>query len=270
MKTGTTSNFHDNWTVGYTPDDPGGESHGLVVGVWVGNTDHEPMIDVDGLSGAAPIWHQFMRTVLRGQPQSDFEQPPGLKQVRICSLSGLLPTEACPYQRLEWFIEGTKPTQADTLYRQVTIDSRTGLLADETTPPDYRREQVVLDLPVEAHAWARREGIPLLADLQLATSHESEKTIFMVSPGQNTTYYLSKQVPAESQRIHIQAAVQLDAQEVSFWVDGDRIASLSAPPYETWWPAEEGEHQVWAQATTTDGDEIRSEIVSYNVRAKED
>jgi penicillin-binding protein 1C len=262
VKTGTTSNFHDNWTVGYTP--------GLVVGVWVGNTDHEPMIDIDGLSGAAPIWHQFIRTVLSGQPKTDFERPPGLKQVRICSLSGLLPTEACPYQRLEWFIEGTEPTQADTFYQIVTIDSRTGLLADESTPHEYRREQVVLDLPVEAHAWARREGIPLLADLQPGTPQEAEKTIFMVSPGQNTTYYLSNQVPAETQRIHIQAAVQLDAQEVSFWVDGERVASLSAPPYETWWPAEEGDHQVWAQALTNEGEKIRSEIVSYNVRTKED
>jgi penicillin-binding protein 1C len=262
VKTGTTSNFHDNWTVGYTP--------GLVVGVWVGNTDHEPMIDVDGLSGAAPIWHQFIRTVLSGQPKTDFKRPPGLKQVRICSLSGLLPTEACPYQRLEWFIEGTEPTQADTFYQIVTIDSRTGLLADESTPHEYRREQVVLDLPVEAHAWARREGIPLLADLQPGTPQEAEKTIFMVSPGQNTIYYLSEQVPAETQRIHIQAAVQLDAQEVSFWVDGERVASLSAPPYETWWPAEEGEHQVWAQALTNEGEKIRSEIVSYNVRTKED
>ena len=270
VKTGTTSNFHDNWTVGYTPDAPSGGSHGLVVGVWVGNTDHEPMIDVDGLSGAAPIWHQFIRTVLRGQPKTDFERPAGLKQVRVCSLSGLLPTEACPYQRLEWFIEGTAPTQADTFYQLVTIDSRTGLIADDTTPPEHRRDQIVLDLPIEAHAWARREGIPLLADLQPAAPQESEETIFMVSPGQNTTYYLSEQVPAETQRIHIQAAVQLNAQEVSFWVDGERIASLSAPPYETWWPAEEGEHQVWAQAITTEGDEILSEIVSYNVRAKED
>src|SRR4030067_215708 len=72
VKTGTTSNFHDNWTVGYTPD--------LVVGVWVGNTDYAPMREVNGLTGAAPIWHQFIRTALTGRPERPFVRPDGLVQ----------------------------------------------------------------------------------------------------------------------------------------------------------------------------------------------
>ena len=51
-KTGTTNDFRDNWTMGYTPD--------LVTGVWIGNADYTPMVDTTGLSGAAPIWSQFM------------------------------------------------------------------------------------------------------------------------------------------------------------------------------------------------------------------
>ncbi|RPI87368.1 MAG: PBP1A family penicillin-binding protein, partial [Chloroflexi bacterium] len=82
-KTGTTTDFHDNWTIGYTPD--------LVVGVWVGNASHEPMRDVSGITGAGPIWHQFMRTVLAGTQEQAFKRPEGLIQVEVCSLSGLLP-----------------------------------------------------------------------------------------------------------------------------------------------------------------------------------
>ncbi|NJL93215.1 MAG: penicillin-binding protein [Anaerolineae bacterium] len=52
-KTGTTTDFRDNWTVGYTPN--------LVTGVWVGNADNTPMENVTGVSGAGPIWNQFMR-----------------------------------------------------------------------------------------------------------------------------------------------------------------------------------------------------------------
>ena len=52
-KTGTTNDFRDNWTLGYTPD--------LAVGVWVGNADYTPMINTTGLSGAAPIWSAFMK-----------------------------------------------------------------------------------------------------------------------------------------------------------------------------------------------------------------
>ena len=58
-KTGTTTDFRDNWVVGYTPD--------LVVGVWVGNADNAPMLGVSGVSGAGPIYNLFMRTVKRGR-----------------------------------------------------------------------------------------------------------------------------------------------------------------------------------------------------------
>ena len=54
-KTGTTNDYRDNWTVGYTP--------GLVVGVWAGNADNSPMVDISGLTGAAPLWSDFMQSV---------------------------------------------------------------------------------------------------------------------------------------------------------------------------------------------------------------
>ncbi|GCE04095.1 transglycosylase domain-containing protein [Dictyobacter aurantiacus] len=55
-KTGTTDDFRDNWTIGYTPD--------VVVGVWVGNANNEKMRDVIGITGAGPIWHSVMERVL--------------------------------------------------------------------------------------------------------------------------------------------------------------------------------------------------------------
>ncbi|MCL4825323.1 MAG: hypothetical protein KJZ57_14010, partial [Anaerolineales bacterium] len=82
VKTGTTTNFHDNWTIGYTPD--------LVVGVWVGNSDYKAMKDVTGLTGAAPIWHETIRKTLEGRPKTDFVRPEGLVQAEVCALSGLL------------------------------------------------------------------------------------------------------------------------------------------------------------------------------------
>ena len=92
-KTGTTNDFRDNWTVGYTP--------GLVVGVWTGNTDNSEMIDVSGLSGAAPLWSDYMRAiygspemlqtlVVNGMPpQSDFIEPAGLEEESLCAISSV-------------------------------------------------------------------------------------------------------------------------------------------------------------------------------------
>ena len=137
VKTGTTTDFRDNWTVGYTPN--------LVVGVWVGNTNNASMINISGVSGAGPIWHHFMRAVLRGQPELNFERPDGLVQVEVCTLSGALPTPDCPYTRREWFIRGTEPTAYDTFYQSMTLDAATGLPADDATPSERRIQQVFLD-----------------------------------------------------------------------------------------------------------------------------
>jgi membrane peptidoglycan carboxypeptidase len=81
-KTGTTNNWTDNWTVGYTPQ--------LVTGVWVGNANRTPMINVIGITGAAPIWHTYMESAFRilRLPVKRFTPPPGLQHVSQCSSSG--------------------------------------------------------------------------------------------------------------------------------------------------------------------------------------
>jgi 1A family penicillin-binding protein len=80
-KTGTTNDFRDNWTVGYTPQ--------LVTAVWVGNNDHTPMQNVDGITGAAPIWHDYMMAALSGEPQTAFAVPGGVIVAQVCPDGGL-------------------------------------------------------------------------------------------------------------------------------------------------------------------------------------
>jgi 1A family penicillin-binding protein len=82
-KTGTTQDWRDNWTVGYTPD--------TVVGVWVGNADNEPMRHVSGVTGAAPIWRDIMNELHKGKPAREFSRPEGLVEQTVCALNGLLP-----------------------------------------------------------------------------------------------------------------------------------------------------------------------------------
>jgi len=83
-KTGTTNSYTDNWTVGYTPD--------IVTGVWVGNADNSPMIDSTGITGAAPIWHDYMLAALKtlALPPKDFVQPPGVYSGSTCRQPGPL------------------------------------------------------------------------------------------------------------------------------------------------------------------------------------
>jgi len=79
-KTGTTNDFRDNWTVGYTPQ--------LVTAVWVGNNDHTAMYNVDGITGAAPIWHDYMEGASAGMPVQTFTAPAGITTAKVCSLDG--------------------------------------------------------------------------------------------------------------------------------------------------------------------------------------
>jgi membrane carboxypeptidase/penicillin-binding protein PbpC len=98
VKTGTTNDFRDNLTVGYTPY--------LLVGVWTGNKDGHPMRDVLGITGAAPIWHDTMEMILadgrllsillEGEPQSvGFPEPPGIQHAMVCDLATLTTTGDC-------------------------------------------------------------------------------------------------------------------------------------------------------------------------------
>ncbi|MCB0100345.1 MAG: hypothetical protein KDE46_31665, partial [Caldilineaceae bacterium] len=91
VKTGTTNDFRDNLTVGYTPQ--------LVTGVWVGNADNSPMVNISGVAGAGPIWNQFMNAAHAGEPVLSFTPPAGVRQVEVCADTGTLPSDACPERR---------------------------------------------------------------------------------------------------------------------------------------------------------------------------
>lgn len=86
-KTGSTDDYKDSWTIGYTPD--------LVTAVWVGNTDNKPMKEVLGSLGAGRIWHAFMEDAHKGTPVHDFTPPPGIREYRICKETGQPATPGC-------------------------------------------------------------------------------------------------------------------------------------------------------------------------------
>ncbi len=81
-KTGTTNDFKDNLTVGYTPD--------IAVAVWTGNADHSAMQNVSGITGAAPIFHAFMQGALDGVPDRWFAMPQGLRVINQRGLTAFL------------------------------------------------------------------------------------------------------------------------------------------------------------------------------------
>ncbi len=152
-KTGSTNNWTDGWTMGYAPQ--------LAVGVWVGNADNTDMYEVPGSRGAAPIFRAVMEYALtkRGEPVQEFERPEGIVERAVCWESGLLPTPECGRVVNEIFIQGTEPTQFDTVWRAFEINRDNGKLATAYTPPELRERRVYQMYPPEAADWVREQGI---------------------------------------------------------------------------------------------------------------
>ncbi len=142
VKTGTTNNLRDNWTIGYTPE--------YLTAVWVGNNDNTPMNQglVSGVTGAAPIWNSIMSYVLKDQESIWPEKPDDVISKTVCSLTGLLPSPESPCStRNEFFWEGTEPTQVENISKEMWIDPTTGL------PPKPNESTEGRELVLERHTF---------------------------------------------------------------------------------------------------------------------
>lgn len=144
VKTGTTNDRRDNWTIGYT--------EWAVVVTWVGNNDNSEMSGaVSGVSGASPIWNRIMKFVLdkaeKGAYDPDEEghswprQPDGVVGATVCSDVGGLPPSGdpgnpgCP-TRFEYFLEGTVPASSTVTNQDLQIDKTNGQIAGKDTLPE--------------------------------------------------------------------------------------------------------------------------------------
>jgi membrane peptidoglycan carboxypeptidase len=166
VKTGTTNDFRDNWAVGYTPD--------LTAGVWIGNPDNTEMIGTTGVSGAAPIWAEFMVNAIQqltGGNPAPFTPPPGITQKLICAVSGTEPSKYCTSTRTEYFASDQPPLPADEdLWRDTWFDTFTGLRASAACA-DHLEQALTIAVSdpdarlwlvgsAEGRAWAAAHGFP--------------------------------------------------------------------------------------------------------------
>ncbi|HSW47502.1 MAG TPA: transglycosylase domain-containing protein [Candidatus Saccharimonadales bacterium] len=143
VKTGTTNDFHDNWTIGYTPS--------ILVTTWVGNNDNSPMSGiVSGITGAAPIWNILMTHMLEGKKSEIPQKPPNVYAKYPCNSTGTVSSNNLPCSsHFEYFIRGTENKNPMTTRREkVFVDKTTG----EQAPPgktdnvEERDEDVMVDV----------------------------------------------------------------------------------------------------------------------------
>jgi penicillin-binding protein 1C len=226
-KTGTTTDWRDNWTVGYTPH--------AIVGVWVGNATGESMTRISGVTGAAPIWRDVMLAAHENQRPGWFDRPADMTRVEVCALSGLLPTPSCAARRAEWFAAGTAPTRPDTWTARIG-------------------ESVVFRLPELAREWARAQGWRLADE-----ADASVPSIRLVRPFEGAQYRLSSELPADAQRVTLEMAVTgLAVRKAEYAIDGETVAAVEAAPYAGLWTLRPGAHTVVGRVWLADGQMVET------------
>jgi len=142
VKTGTTNDRRDNWTIGYNNE--------ILVATWVGNNDNTPMSYVaSGVTGASPIWNKIVSYALKDREESWPLKPQGIVGLSVCNISGKLPNPDSPCEtRFEYFIQDTLPTEIENTKTSIEIDKTTGQLATDKTPPENKElqeHQVIYD-----------------------------------------------------------------------------------------------------------------------------
>ncbi len=204
-KTGTTNDFRDAWTLGYTPS--------LVAGVWVGNNDFSPMeLKASGGSVAAPIWNEFMKKVLGDTPIEEFKKPDPIelpnkpmlngkyileKRVKIDTMSGKLATDYTP-----------KRTTREVVFAEVHnilhYVNKNNILGPVPEKPWDDPNYTTWEIPVEK--WARENGYVLeKPPTEFDDIHKKElkPNLNLISPSEGeiiTTNIINIQISASAPR----------------------------------------------------------------------
>ena len=202
IRDSTSTAFRDNWTVGYTSE--------WVVGVWVGNFDGRPMVNITGVTGAGPIWAEVMDLATQGHAQRP-PAPSPLQRATHCALSGELAGPHCTH----------------------TIDTQHPAEAKLPQTCDWHAACGVR-WPGELRQWARQQGLDTRCD------HPSLEARIAFPP-HGAVFYIDPRIPADQQQLSLRADVPGDAR-VSWRVNGKPLPldGTTAP----WTPSRHGPNSV--------------------------
>ncbi len=131
VKTGTSSDFRDTWTVGFTRD--------YTVGVWAGNFNGDPMHRVSGVTGAAPLWNRIMLHLYERRDPEAFAPPKGLQLEPICARTGLRPRGDCSTVVYEYlYPDDLAAYEAPARTQELTPEYDAWLARQENPAPSQR------------------------------------------------------------------------------------------------------------------------------------
>ncbi len=264
-KTGTTNDFRDGWTMGFTPS--------LAAGVWTGNNDNTPLKrGADGVVVAAPIWHSYMARVLKGTTVEQFKKPRPdpvekgvlrgqidvVRRLPVDKVSKRVIPESCRDTYPKQFVVEQDFKETHTILHWVERDNPRGAAPENpAADPQYG----AWEAPVRS--WASKRGYPDLKKLQYEDCHRrdviTKPAVTITAPTEGatiTTQTTTFSADASSTTEKISSVV--------FALDGITIGTKTSTPYSiaftnTW--AVNGQHTLTVTATDALGTESSARSV---------
>lgn len=247
VKTGTTNDKRDNWTIGWTPT--------VVVGVWVGNNDNSPMKElVSGVAGAAPIWRKIILNYL-GDKKEEFSPPEDVIQMDVDNISGYKAHDGFA-SRSEYFIKGTEPISDDPIHKKIRNCSGGEeeflfLKEDDPVSGDGKnRWQEGID------EWLRGQS-----DVKYHPKDSSCGNQIWITVNEPTD---KSRIDNNDVKIKFDVSSPKPIIEAKFIVDGQTKETLNSAPWETTLNVSDGLHQIDIEAKD-DGGNVGSRRIRISV-----
>jgi penicillin-binding protein 1C len=258
VKTGTSTNWRDNWAVGYTQK--------YTVAVWAGDFENRPMDSLAGASGAGPLFNRVMtRVALRGgQPKPvAFAAPEDVVEVSVCATSGQRPTADCPERRRLALPKGQLPAHDCEHHQKLRLDARNGLLAGATCPSQFVTQRAFEVLPSQYAQWQLehpRRAPPAQYSPLCPRTGPAAGAVVITWPRQGEVFVIEPGYSRRTQSVALTAEADLAQAEVRWLMDGREvaIASIAERPL---WALAPGRHSLEAEVRGR-----RSAAVTFEVR----
>lgn len=265
-KTGTTQDFHDAWTVGYTPK--------IATAVWVGNNDNSKMSSgADGSVLAAPIFHEYMVKFL---DDSAFSRPDTIKDAAIERYSNKLPSEFSSEITRDIFAPWQTPTEKDDVNVKLRVNKTNNNLATDSTPAELIEEKMFFNLHNEWGAdWAKYQNweAPIRAWAQgqnMSLPNYENDNSYGKLPGITISEPSDGATLKTKTRISVTVDSQYNVDHINYLLDDQIIATSNSSPYSVEVEPSKlpsGTHKLTAKLSDTNGVSAQSSI-NVNIAAE--
>lgn len=264
VKTGTTNDQKDNWTIGWSQE--------VIVGTWVGNNNNTSMTRVaSGVTGASPIWRRIIFSALdMGYGAPDWVVPGDVERVEVDSISGYPAHDGFP-TKFDYFLKGTVPTVPDPIHAKLKVcrdDEGKLATASKVSGGDFNEREFIILQETDPFSqdgknrW--QEAINAWIGGQddyrykIPTEYcgDTSEVFVRISKPENEKVYGDNKI-----EVHIDSGSDAGIDRIEIYLDGEKKETINDYKYRGWLNFPTGKHELYAKAFSRDGKEAKSNTI---------